>query len=48
MFRKLVLGLATAASGIFPAGFVRPLEPHPGAHADLTVLLLGGTAQALP
>jgi hypothetical protein len=40
----LGIGFAIAASGIFPAGFVRPLEPHPGPHADLTVLLLGGLA----
>ena len=33
--------VAVAASGWFPAGFVRRLEPHLGVHIDATALLCG-------
>ncbi len=31
-------GAAVATSGVFPAGFVRILEPHPGIHVDAVTL----------
>ncbi len=34
--------LAVVASGIFPTGFVRVIEPHPGVHVDPLVLMVGG------
>jgi hypothetical protein len=34
--------IAIVASGIFPAGFVRTIEPHSGVRVDVTALLLGG------
>ena len=34
--------LAVLASGVFPAGFVRMVEPHPGLRVDPLVLILGG------
>jgi ABC-type lipoprotein release transport system permease subunit len=39
----LVVGIviAVAASGIFPAGFVRSVEPHPGVRVDATLLGVG-------
>ena len=33
--------MAIAASGLFPVGFVRVVEPHPGIAADWTVMLAG-------
>ena len=33
--------LAVLASGVFPAGFVRMVEPHPGLRVDPLVLILG-------
>ena len=38
---------STLFSGIFPTGFVRTIELHPGFHADLTVLILGTLAAVL-
>jgi hypothetical protein len=37
----LAAGAASAASGIFPFGFVRRLEPNPGLAVDVVVLLPG-------
>jgi hypothetical protein len=34
--------LAVLASGMFPAGFVRGIEPHPGVRVDPLVLVVGG------
>ena len=34
--------LAVLASGVFPAGFVRMVEPHPGLRVDPLVLIVGG------
>jgi ABC-type lipoprotein release transport system permease subunit len=39
--------VAIAASGWFPAGFVRQLEPHLGIHIDVTALLFGGAVLLL-
>jgi putative ABC transport system permease protein len=36
------MAVAVAASGLFPAGFVRVLEPHPGLQVDVTTLVAGG------
>ena len=33
--------IAIASSGLFPVGFVRVVEPHPGVVADWTVMLVG-------
>ena len=35
--------LAVPASGVFPTGFVRVIEPHPGIRVDPLVLVVGGT-----
>jgi len=45
----IVLGMvaATAVSGRFPAGFVRPIEPHPGLRIDGRVFALAGVALLL-
>ena len=40
----LAPAVATALSTFFPAGFVRRLEPRPGAHLDAAVLLPGAGA----
>lgn len=41
-----LLGVAAAAtaSGVFPTGFARRIEPHPGSRLDLGVLLPGALA----
>lgn len=39
--------LATLASGRFPTGFARSLDPHPGPRADFAVLVVGGVALLL-
>ena len=36
------IAIAAVASGVFPAGFVRALEPHSGIRLDATVLAAGG------
>ncbi|HET7489647.1 MAG TPA: FtsX-like permease family protein [Acidimicrobiales bacterium] len=38
--------LASAASGAFPAGFVRRIEPYPGVRPDWPLLLAGAAALA--
>lgn len=38
------VGLAAVASGIFPTGFVRRLEPRPGLRVEAVVLAAGGLA----
>ncbi len=40
----LGIGIAVAASGIFPLTFVREIEPHPGTRVDTVALGLGGVA----
>jgi hypothetical protein len=37
----LAAAVAFSASGVFPFGFVRQIEPHPGAHGDALVLAAG-------
>ena len=39
--------VAMAASGIFPFGFVRRVEPDPGLHGDALVLVVGAPVLAL-
>jgi hypothetical protein len=39
--------LAFLASGLFPAGFVRPIDPHRGLHLDVGVLVLGAAVLAV-
>jgi hypothetical protein len=43
----LAAGVAIVASGGFPFGFVRPVEPDPGPHADAVVLGVGAVVLAL-
>jgi ABC-type lipoprotein release transport system permease subunit len=40
----VAIGLAVAASGIFPVSFARAVEPNPGVQFDAVALLLGGLA----
>ncbi len=37
----VAVAIASALSGIFPTGFARRIEPHPGLRVDLGVVLLG-------
>jgi hypothetical protein len=36
--------IAVLASGLFPAGFARPIEPNPGLRADFAVLAVGAAS----
>jgi len=40
----VAIGAAIVPSAVFPTGFARRLEPHPGAHVDLLALIGGAVA----